>query len=61
MTLTENTSVITNDTQGPQKYSHHHKFFQTFAVQKEQLLLEFTGFIGNPFQFLEDFGKLMSE
>ena len=25
LTLTENSSVITNDTQGPQKYPHHRK------------------------------------
>ena len=26
VTLTENSSVITNDTEGPQKYSHHQKY-----------------------------------
>ena len=25
VTLTENSSVVTNDTQGPQKYQHHRK------------------------------------
>ena len=31
MTDTENSSAITNDTQGPKKYPHHQKFHHTTA------------------------------
>ena len=35
MTFTENSSVVTNDTQGPQKYPHHRKYLQGRRSMRE--------------------------
>ena len=35
MTLTENSSVVTNDTQDPQKYLHHPKWLQGSTSMRE--------------------------
>ena len=35
VTLTENSSVVTNDTQGPQKYPHHRKYLLGRTYMRE--------------------------